>query len=82
MIDLEIGEDPATGSAACTLASYLALRAGGISNTYRYHIEQGVEIGRPSVIRVQVTLDGSGKVVKWVSLSGTSIPVTRGTLYV
>lgn len=82
MIDPEIGEDPATGSAACTLASYLALQAGGISKTYGYHIEQGVEMGRPSSIKVQVALDGSGKAVKRVSLSGTSVPVTQGILNV
>ena len=82
MIDPELCEDPATGSAACTLATYLALQAGGVGSTYRYHIEQGVEMGRPSLIRVQVALDSSGKAVKQVSLSGSSVPVTRGTLNV
>ncbi|KAI4132876.1 MAG: hypothetical protein LQ347_002400 [Umbilicaria vellea] len=82
MIEATIGEDPATGSAACTLSAYLALEAGGAGKLYSYSIEQGVEMGRPSQIGVEVKLDGTGKGVEWVKLSGTAVLVTEGTLSV
>ncbi|MCJ1338963.1 hypothetical protein MMC09_004252 [Bachmanniomyces sp. S44760] len=82
MIEAGFGEDPATGSAACTLASYLSLKAGGPAASFDYEIEQGVEMGRRSDIRVQVHLDDSGERVKRVILSGRSVQVMRGTLQV
>lgn len=75
-------EDPATGSAASALASYLSLQKGEASKTYTYKVEQGVEMGRSSHIGVEVTLDGSGKSVKQVMLSGTSVTVLQGTIAV
>lgn len=80
MIEPGCGEDPATGSAACTLASFLALHAGGASKVSKYSIEQGVEMGRRSVIGVNVTLDATGKAVGKVVLSGSAVPVMKGTL--
>jgi len=80
MIEPGCGEDPATGSAACTLASFLALQAGGASKVFSYSIEQGVEMGRRSVIGVKVTLDATGKAVGEVVLSGSAVPVMKGTL--
>ena len=77
-----IGEDPATGSAACGLAAYLSLQAGGAHQTFKYDIEQGIEMGRRSQIGVEVALDESGKTVKRVSLSGSAVLVTRGTIEV
>ena len=77
-------EDPATGSAACTLASYLALKDGG-EGRLRFEVEQGVEMGRRSEIVVEVVLgtgDGGDKVVKEVFLGGSAVPVMRGTLEV
>ena len=76
----DFGEDPATGSAASALASYLSLRKGEASKTYTYKIEQGVEMGRPSQIEVKVSLDASGKSVREVLLSGTATPLMEGTL--
>lgn len=75
-----VGEDPATGSAASALSSYLSLRKGEAGGKYTYEIEQGVEMGRPSRIGVQVTLDSQGKSVAKVLLSGTATPVMQGTL--
>lgn len=77
-----VGEDPATGSAAAALCSYLALQRGQSSHIYTYKIDQGVEMGRHSEIGVEVTLDGSGKSVKEVLLSGTATLVMKGTLLV
>jgi trans-2,3-dihydro-3-hydroxyanthranilate isomerase len=44
-----IPEDPATGSAAAALGLYLASRLGAIELS----VKQGVEIGRPSLIRLE-----------------------------
>lgn len=46
-------EDPATGSAASALASYLSLQEGRVG-TFSYHIMQGVEMGQRSEISVRV----------------------------
>ncbi|MDQ3767542.1 MAG: PhzF family phenazine biosynthesis protein [Actinomycetota bacterium] len=47
--DFGIPEDPATGSAAAALGLYLASRLG----TVELSVAQGVEMGRPSLIRIQ-----------------------------
>ena len=80
MIEPQIGEDPATGSAACTLGAYLALQSDKGGKTFRFNVEQGVEMGRASEIGVEVVLDESGEAVEEVLLSGTAIQVTEGTL--
>ena len=82
MIEPEILEDPATGAAACALCSYLTLEAGGRGTTLAYEIEQGVEMCRPSMIQVQVILDDTGKAVKQVTISGSAVLVTEGTIHV
>ena len=70
-------EDPATGSAACSLASYLALSGRG----GKFGIEQGVEMGRRSVIGVEVEVSGGGeRKVESVKLSGSAVQVMEGSL--
>jgi PhzF family phenazine biosynthesis protein len=70
-------EDPATGSAACALSSYLTLTSGnGEDGTVTYKVDQGVEMGRESNIVVEITTQGA-KIDK-VSLSGTATQVMRG----
>ncbi|KAK4120277.1 hypothetical protein N657DRAFT_580202 [Parathielavia appendiculata] len=78
---VELGfEDPATGSAACTLASYLAV-SGGKRETgeegVRFAITQGVEMGRTSDIAVEVVLEQEkgGARVKELYLGGTAAVV-------
>jgi trans-2,3-dihydro-3-hydroxyanthranilate isomerase len=61
------GEDPATGSAAGPLGAYLAERTG----RERVLIRQGEEMGRPSVIEVEM-VDGRPRV------AGGVIPVIDG----
>ncbi|HET7385380.1 MAG TPA: PhzF family phenazine biosynthesis protein [Nocardioidaceae bacterium] len=52
--DLSVPEDPATGSAAAGLG--VALVAGGVlPDGGSYRIRQGVEMGRPSLLRGRVT---------------------------
>ena len=82
MIHPEIGEDPATGSAACTLSAYLALQKGEPGKTYSYKIKQGIDMGRDSRIEVRVTLDESGRNVKKVLLGGAAVLVIQGTIAV
>lgn len=69
-------EDPATGSAACCLASYLSLHDNKQEGTVRYEITQGVEMGRDSDIIVEVAIK-DGK-IDTVSLAGTATQVMRG----
>ena len=76
-----IGEDPGTGSAAATLGAYLALQRGNSSaRSFKFCIEQGMEMGRTCQIGIEVTLDRSGKSVEKLLMSGTAVQVTEGTL--
>ncbi|MFL5827830.1 MAG: PhzF family phenazine biosynthesis protein [Thermoleophilaceae bacterium] len=65
----EMGEDPATGSAAGPACAYLNARLGWDSVT----IEQGVEMGRPSRLSARVTEDR-------VEVSGGVVAVIDGTV--
>jgi PhzF family phenazine biosynthesis protein len=60
-------EDPATGAAAAALGAYLRWR-GEVRPPARFTISQGVEIGRPSLIEVEVP-DASGG----IRVSGTAV---------
>jgi len=76
-------EDPATGSAACALGSYLAMMGKGVDvgeGVGRYEITQGVEMGRRSVIGVDVMVEAGGKKIKSVRLSGSAVKVMEGRL--
>jgi PhzF family phenazine biosynthesis protein len=56
-----IREDPATGSAAADLGGYL--RSGGhIALPARLEIDQGAEAGRPSLLTVEVPVEGRVRV--------------------
>ncbi|MCJ1386441.1 hypothetical protein MMC17_009567 [Xylographa soralifera] len=80
MIEPEIGEDPATGSAACALTCYLALQHKLPGTAFKYEILQGVDMGRESHISVEVTIDATGTMVEKVVLSGTAVLVTQGMM--
>ena len=81
MLEPGVGEDSATGSAASTLASFLALKDGTGKMDFYYSIEQGVEMGRTSEIQVKVTLDATGKAVENLVLAGRAVRTTKGALY-
>ena len=70
-----VDEDPATGSAAGPLAVHLA-RHGRIGFGDEIRIEQGAEIGRPSVLYARV--DGAGDSVERVEVGGSAVVVARG----
>lgn len=74
-------EDPATGSAACGLSCFLALRLG-LGTRTKFEVVQGVEMGRRSDIGVEVELSEGGKEVERVELSGRTVKVMEGSLEV
>jgi trans-2,3-dihydro-3-hydroxyanthranilate isomerase len=73
-------EDPATGSAAAALAALLTSIAPGDNVNLQYAIEQGVEMGRPSLIIASAAKTGEGPVS--ASVAGSCVPVMRGSLQV
>jgi trans-2,3-dihydro-3-hydroxyanthranilate isomerase len=73
-------EDPATGSAAAALAALLTSLAPGDDVDLQYAIEQGVEMGRPSLIIASARKTAEGPVS--ASVAGSCVPVMRGTLQV
>lgn len=77
-------EDPATGSAACTLASYLAMKEQE-DREMHFDITQGVEMGRTSEIAVDAVskVGESGEVeLKELYLGGTAAVVMSGSISV
>lgn len=76
---LGVPEDPATGSAAGCLGSYLA--STGVlpaKKTVAFQIEQGVDMGRPSRIGVEIT-SSEGKVSR-VRVGGSAVVTAESTL--
>jgi trans-2,3-dihydro-3-hydroxyanthranilate isomerase len=75
-----IGEDPATGSAAGPLGGYLvyhgATGVDPVDGVYRFTIEQGDFIKRPS--RIGLEVKGETGSVEQVRVGGSSVVVARG----
>ena len=76
---LGVPEDPATGSAAGALGAYLVLHrlVPTSRGTARITIEQGLEIGRPSLLHVEVDTDSSGQPME-VRVGGEAVTVITG----
>lgn len=75
-----IAEDPATGAAATALAGYLAARDQRPVGTVRWVVEQGFEMGRPSIIEVEADVEEGG--VTAVRVGGRSVMVSEGQMRV
>jgi len=77
-------EDPGTGSASSALGCWLALKepkeAG--KGPFQFAFTQGVEMGRPNDISVEVTRDEAGTGIEKVLLSGPAVETMEGTLEV
>jgi trans-2,3-dihydro-3-hydroxyanthranilate isomerase len=73
-----LGEDPATGAAAAALIGLLAEHVDTRDGQIEYVIRQGVEMGRPSRIRVQLRFDG-GRLTHG-GVGGDAVIIGRGTL--
>ncbi|KAJ9651678.1 hypothetical protein H2198_009060 [Neophaeococcomyces mojaviensis] len=73
-------EDPATGSAASALCGWLSLTEKGGGRVRKYHITQGVEMGRRCEIGVEVTLKEGEKEIDTLVLRGTAAKSMEGVL--
>ena len=73
-----IAEDPATGSAIAALAGVIARFDQPPGGSHHYLVEQGYEMGRPSLIALEVDMDG-GAVVEG-RIGGEAVVVARGSL--
>ncbi len=76
-----VPEDPATGSAAGPLGAYLAVHGVLPKTQTAFVLEQGIEMGRPSRLWVEVLPDANGMPTT-VRVGGTTVPVIRGTIEV
>lgn len=73
-----VPEDPATGSAAAAFAGAVQRFDGLPDGTHKKTIEQGFEMGRPSLIEMSLVLNG-GKLTA-VRIGGHAVRVTEGML--
>jgi trans-2,3-dihydro-3-hydroxyanthranilate isomerase len=73
-----IEEDPATGAAASALAGYLGSRETMQDGMLRWVVEQGFEIGRPSVLEVEADVL-EGEIVA-VRVGGGCVMVSEGVM--
>ncbi len=70
-----IPEDPATGSAVAALAGIVAQRMDG---EHDLRIEQGYEMGRPSLITLSLTIRQSAIIA--AAIGGEAVLVSEGTI--
>lgn len=75
-----VPEDPATGSASAALGAYLTHLAPKPDCAQTILIEQGVEMGRRSLITI--TVEKKGGVVTGVEISGQAVSVMQGNIMV
>jgi trans-2,3-dihydro-3-hydroxyanthranilate isomerase len=71
-------EDPATGSAATALGGYLGVRDRLRDGTLRFVVEQGFEMGRPSILEIEV--DKKKGAISEIRVGGASVLVSEGTM--
>jgi trans-2,3-dihydro-3-hydroxyanthranilate isomerase len=75
---ISVPEDPATGSANAALAGYLAARDPRRDGTLRWRVEQGFEMGRPSILDVEADVEAGD--VTAVRVGGASVLVCSGEM--
>lgn len=73
-------EDPATGSAAAALGGYLSEVDGSHEARLTWTVEQGAEVGRPSLLYVEA--DRAQSTTRAVRVGGGAVAVSRGTMAV
>jgi trans-2,3-dihydro-3-hydroxyanthranilate isomerase len=73
-----VAEDPATGSAAAAFAGVIHRFDEPTEGVHRRVIEQGFEMGRPSLITVSLTV-GQGRLGA-VRIAGHAVRVSQGTI--
>jgi len=75
-----VPEDPDTGSAAAVLGGYLSKADGCEAGSLQWTVEQGLEIGRPSILHVEA--DRAGGTTSAVRVGGSAVFVSRGSMSV
>jgi len=75
---LGIEEDPATGSGSATLAGCLAERVADRDGTFTWRIDQGVAMGRPSVLEAAAE-KREGRIVN-VKVGGSTVLIGEGSI--
>lgn len=78
--DMGIPEDPATGSAAAAFAGVVNFYDGLTEGTHHIRIEQGFEMGRPSLIDLEIDIEHGA--MHAVRIGGQATLVARGELFV
>ena len=76
---LGIVEDPATGSAAAAFAGLISEQGGLGEGEHGVDIYQGIEMGRPSLIRLRLKHE-AGKLTD-LMLGGDAVKIAEGTLF-
>jgi trans-2,3-dihydro-3-hydroxyanthranilate isomerase len=74
-----VAEDPATGGACAALAGYLGTRDSRAEGTLRWVVEQGFEMGRPSILEVEA--DKRAGRITAARVGGSSVLVSKGEFY-
>jgi trans-2,3-dihydro-3-hydroxyanthranilate isomerase len=75
-----LAEDPATGSAVAALAGLLATTEGSGDGWQSWRIGQGIEMGRPSLLRARARRE-AGRVVE-IRVAGAAVTVAEGWIEV
>ncbi len=73
-----VPEDPATGSACAALGGYLGMRDARRDGTLRWIVEQGYEMGRPSILEIET--DKTAGEITAVRVGGDSVMMCEGTI--
>ncbi len=76
---LGVDEDPATGAAAATLGGYLSVREPAPSGSWHWRIEQGVDMGRPSLLEIEA--DKRDGTIQAVRVGGAAVLVSEGVFH-
>ncbi len=77
-IDRELREDAATGAGAAAFAGALARYESLADGMHTYAVEQGVEMGRPSRINLEVEIS-AGR-LSGTRIGGQAVVVSQGTM--
>ena len=75
---VSVPEDPATGSACAALGGYLGARSSQRDGALRWVVEQGYEMGRPSVLEIDVEKQNGA--VSAIHVGGASVLVCEGSI--
>ena len=73
-----VAEDPATGSAVAAFAGVLAASGGFADGQHAFAIEQGYEMGRPSLLQLGLTMRGGALAA--ATVGGDAVIVSEGAI--